>query len=223
MRDLSTQPRSLTDRYILSELRRNRLESNVITVVNVRAGGFRGETLQEQIIFSVIPDDDKCLATTLSNALPGRIKARIIPFKVCLNERQGFPLSSEPQKSPSDRYILLRPDKKPDKELTMDDFTEVKHPRVQLVFLSACSMMEILAEHLTGEVIRVVHAFQLAWYLHVVGTLWKAENKTIPGACSKNLLGGDSKSASQFSLSFTSGDSVADVRLLAQGRLLRGR
>ncbi|KAF3906616.1 hypothetical protein ABW20_dc0109031 [Dactylellina cionopaga] len=88
----------------------------------------------------------------------------------------GFEPSSNPPKSPSDSYLLLR--SADGEKLTVDDLVKVRHSRAQLAYLSACSTAEISAEQLVDETIHIANAFQLAGYPHVIGTLWEAEDES---------------------------------------------
>ncbi|RVD89400.1 uncharacterized protein DFL_000411 [Arthrobotrys flagrans] len=109
-------------------------------------------------------------------------RSSIIHFS-CHGISVNFEPSSEPPKSPSDSYLLLRgsqetPNERLDEKLTVDDLTKVRHPRAQLAFLSACSTAKISAEQLKDEMVHIANAFQLAGYPHVVGTLWEAEDES---------------------------------------------
>ncbi|KAK6514397.1 hypothetical protein TWF506_008792 [Arthrobotrys conoides] len=117
----------------------------------------------------------------------------IIHF-ACHGVSIDFEPSSEPPRSPSDSYLLLRSQKGDlgSEKLTIDDLAKVRHPRAWLAYLSACSTAKISADRLVDETIHIANAFQLAGFPHVVGTLWEADNECammVSKTFYENLLG----------------------------------
>ncbi|KAK6533572.1 hypothetical protein TWF694_002510 [Orbilia ellipsospora] len=107
-------------------------------------------------------------------------RSSIIHFS-CHGISVGFEPYSQPPKSPSDSYLLLRSsgdDLHADEKLTIDDLAKVRHPSAQLAFLSACSTAKVSSSRLTDEMPHIANSFQLAGYPHVIGTLWEADDES---------------------------------------------
>ncbi|KAF3931052.1 hypothetical protein ABW20_dc0104803 [Dactylellina cionopaga] len=104
-------------------------------------------------------------------------QSSIIHF-ACHGCSVGFDPSSDPPKSPSDSYLLIKTDceRKDWKKLTIEDLIKVNQPKAELAYLSACCTAQNSAVKLTDEMIHIANAFQLAGYPNVVGTLWEAQN-----------------------------------------------
>ena len=61
--------------------------------------------------------------------------------------------------------------------LSIAELAAMRPQDAQLVYLSACSTAENLAEELVDEMIHTASSFQLLGFPHVIGTLWEAGNK----------------------------------------------
>ncbi|KAF3918158.1 hypothetical protein ABW20_dc0101999 [Dactylellina cionopaga] len=144
------------------------------------------------------------------------IKHSSIVHFACHGVSVGFDPSSEPPKSPSDSYLLLKGSLEiPDEKLTVDDLAKVRHLRAWLAFLSACSTAKNSAESLTDEMIHIANAFQLAGYPHVVGTLWETDDecaKAVSKAFYENLLGGDGSGNTRRSVAAALHEAIRELR-----------
>jgi CHAT domain-containing protein len=61
-------------------------------------------------------------------------------------------------------------------KLTLEDMDTISHDHAQIAYLSACSTAEIKVRNLADESIHLASAFQLAGFMHVIGTLWAADD-----------------------------------------------
>jgi tetratricopeptide (TPR) repeat protein len=86
--------------------------------------------------------------------------------------------------NPLDSYLLLEK-KGPTGALVADELTlsrisdvVLSHDRSWLAFLAACSTAEVKATWLEDEGLHLAGSFQVAGFAHVIGSLWKADDKT---------------------------------------------
>ena len=63
-----------------------------------------------------------------------------------------------------------------EERLVLEDMDGVNLEHAQIAYLSACSTAEIKVRDLADESIHLASAFQLAGFLHVIGTLWGADD-----------------------------------------------
>ncbi|RAK92866.1 hypothetical protein BO79DRAFT_214280 [Aspergillus costaricaensis CBS 115574] len=61
--------------------------------------------------------------------------------------------------------------------LTINELTNVSHPRAQIAYLSACSTAENASDSLIDEAIHLAGTFQLLGFPHVIGSLWEANDR----------------------------------------------
>ena len=64
-------------------------------------------------------------------------------------------------------------------KLTLEDIMKMNfdtHDHTPVAYLSACSTAEIKVRNLADESIHLASAFQLAGFMHVIGTLWAADD-----------------------------------------------
>ncbi|KAK4696568.1 hypothetical protein P7C71_g1361, partial [Lecanoromycetidae sp. Uapishka_2] len=81
------------------------------------------------------------------------------------------------QEEPTKSALLLGRDVL--EKLTLEDIMKMdfdSHENVPLAYLSACSTAEIKVRNLVDESIHLASAFQLAGFMHVIGTLWAADD-----------------------------------------------
>jgi len=70
--------------------------------------------------------------------------------------------------------------------LTVDEILDtITHSGAEIAYLSACSTAEMQAGKLIHESIHLASAFQLAGFKSVIGTLWRADDKTAVAIASK--------------------------------------
>ena len=86
--------------------------------------------------------------------------------------------------NPAESHILLVKDSNSHPEgeadrLRVKDIAALKLPAARLAYLSACSTAETTSSKLADEVTHIVSSFHIAWFVHVIGTLWPSED----GAC----------------------------------------
>lgn len=70
-------------------------------------------------------------------------------------------------------------------KLTLEDMDNINHDQAQIAYLSACSTAEIKVQNLADESINLASAFQLAGFMHVIGTLWAAHDNASVEIASK--------------------------------------
>ncbi|GGY02634.1 CHAT domain-containing protein [Streptomyces djakartensis] len=93
---------------------------------------------------------------------------------------------------PSRSYLLLH-DHASD-PLTVVSLSPVRLDRTQLAHLSACRTAAIDTPEFLDEAIHLTSAFQLAWFPHVIGTLWEIDDQiavTIADAFYTHLRNGE--------------------------------
>ena len=72
--------------------------------------------------------------------------------------------------------------------LTVEDIMKMDfdtHGHSPVAYLSACSTAEIKVRNLADESIHLASAFQIAGFMHVVGTLWAADDNAAVGIAGK--------------------------------------
>lgn len=61
--------------------------------------------------------------------------------------------------------------------LRIRDIVDLKHKHAQIAFLAACSTAEVANLKLADESIHLASAFQLMGFPHVIGTMWRVDDK----------------------------------------------
>ena len=88
--------------------------------------------------------------------------------------------------NPAESHLLLLKELTEEvDELRVKDIAALKLPLARLAYLSACSTAQTTSPRLADEVTHIVSSFHIAGFVHVIGTLWPAQDV----ACHKMALG----------------------------------
>lgn len=135
--------------------------------------GHKSLQLAEEV--KAIRDQSEAWATVTSLDRPGKESA-LNALKSCDIVHFACHATADPVE-PTKSALLLGKDVL--EKLTLEDIMNLDsftHQHAQVAYLSACSTAEIKVRNLADESIHLASAFQLAGFMHVIGTLWAADD-----------------------------------------------
>lgn len=136
-------------------------------------GGHKSLQLAEEV--TAIRDQSEAWATVTSLDRPGKESA-LNALKSCDIVHFACHATADPVE-PTKSALLLGKDVL--EKLTLEDIMNLDsltHQHAQVAYLSACSTAEIKVRNLADESIHLASSFQLAGFMHVIGTLWAADD-----------------------------------------------